>query len=115
MSGFRKDLTVLRQSAGAYVDGVFVPGSSSTLTIQASVQPVKMGRDMQALPEGRHMSDYKKIYCADRLNVTADGEGVQPDKIVHLGYVYEIIDLDEAQSDVINHYRYLAVKIAKHS
>lgn len=115
MSGFRKPITVLREAVGGYTNGVYVPGARTATTTLASVQPVKMGTDMQALPDGRHMSDFKKLYSSDRLQVAADGEGLQPDIIVHGGYGYEIVDLDENQSDVINHYRYLACKIFKYT
>lgn len=115
MSGFRKSIPVLHESAGVYTNGVFVPGTRTATTVMASVQPVKIGTDMQALPEGRHMSDFKKLYSYSRLQVAADGEGLQPDIIVHGGYGYEIVDLDENQSDVINHYRYLACKVFKYT
>ena len=59
------------------------------------------------------MSDFKKAYSSERLQVTADGEGIQPDIVVHGGYGYEVIDIDEAQSGVISHYRYLMVKVFK--
>lgn len=115
MSSFRKPITVLREAAGNYVNGVFVAGVRSTGLVNASVQPVKMGTDMQVLPEGRHMADFKKVYTSDRLQVAADGEGLQPDIIVHGGYAYEIVDMDENQSDVISHYRYLACKVFKYT
>lgn len=113
MSGFRKPVTVLREAVGGYVDGVYSPGNRTIMTAMASVQPVKVGTDMKALPEGRHMSDFKKVYSSDRLRVAADGEGLQPDIIVHGGYGYEIVDMDENQSGVISHYRYLAAKVFK--
>jgi len=112
---FRTSHVVLREAAGTYTNGVFVPGARSVTSCVASVQPVKIGKDMQALPEGRHMSDFKKIYSGTRLQVTADGEGIQPDIIVHGGYGYELIDLDENQSNVISHYRYLGVKVFKYT
>lgn len=59
------------------------------------------------------MSDFIKVYSDDRLNVTADGEGIQPDIVVHQGFGYEIVSLDENQSDVINHRKYIAAKIFK--
>lgn len=115
MSSFRKPITVLREAAGSYINGVFVPGVRSTGLVNASVQPAKMGTDMQVLTEGRHMADFKKVYTSDRLQVAADGEGLQPDIIVHGGYAYEIVDMDENQSDVISHYRYLACKVFKYT
>lgn len=110
---FRKPIDILREAAGSYVNGLWSPGARSSTTAMASVQPVAMGRDMQALPEGRHLSDFVKIYTDDRLSVTADGEGVQPDIVAHDGYGYEVIDIAASQSGVINHYKYLGAKVFK--
>ena len=93
MSSFRKSKTLLRESAGTYTNGVWVPGARSNTTTMASAQPVVMGQDLQALPEGRHLSDFAKFYTNDRLQVTADGEGVQPDILVHEGYGYELVSI----------------------
>lgn len=113
MSSFRKQKDVLRESAGTYTSGLWAPGSRSTTTTMASVQPVVMGQDLQAMPEGRHLSDAVKIYADDRLQVTADGEGIQPDIIVHEGYGYELVSISANQSGVINHYKYIGVKVFK--
>ncbi len=42
---FRKDLTVKRKTAGSYVNGFWVAGTDTTLTIKASVRlnPLKSG------------------------------------------------------------------------
>jgi hypothetical protein len=72
-----------------------------------------MGQDMHALPEGRHLSDFVKLYTNDKLNVTADGEGVQPDIVIHEGYGYELVSIFANQSGVINHYKYVGSKVFK--
>ena len=110
---FRKLKDILREAAGTYTNGVWAPGARSALTTLASVQPVVMGQDMHALPEGRHLSDFVKLYTNDKLNVTADGEGVQPDIIVHEGYGYELVSIFANQSAVISHYKYIGVKVFK--
>jgi hypothetical protein len=110
---FRKQKTILRESAGVYTNGKWAPGARSTLTTLASAQPVVMGQDMHAMPEGRRLSDFIKIYTSDRLPVTADGEGVQPDILVHEGYGYELVSIFTNQSGVINHFKYIAVKVFK--
>lgn len=109
MSGFRKPFIVLRENGGSYEKGVWAPGGRSSLTIAASVQPVKEGRDLQQLPEGRRLTDYKKVYTSTKLQMT--GDGLQPDIIVSGGFGFELVDVDENQSDVISHYKYLAVKV----
>lgn len=115
MSSFRTARTVLREAAGTYVDGVWVPGARSVVTTQASVQPITKSTDLKVVPEGRHFSDFVKVYTDDRLQVTADGEGVQPDIIVHGGYGYELIDIEPNQNAVIPHYRYIAAKFLSYT
>ncbi len=110
---FRKLKDILREAAGTYTNGVWAPGARSALTTLASVQPVVMGQDMHALPEGRHLSDFVKLYANDKLNVTADGEGVQPDIIIHEGYGYELVSIFANQSGVISHYKYIGSKVFK--
>ena len=110
---FRKLKDILREAAGTYMNGVWAPGARSALTTLASVQPVVMGQDMHALPEGRHLSDFVKLYTNDKLNVTADGEGVQPDIIIHEGYGYELVSIFANQSGVISHYKYVGSKVFK--
>lgn len=111
MSSFRKLKQVLREAAGTYTGGIWVAGARTVVTAYASGQPVTMGQDLQALPEGRHMSDVIKFYTSSELNITADGEGSQPDIIVHNGYGYELVSAFSNQSDVINHFKYIGVKI----
>lgn len=113
MSSFRKNYLVLREGLGSYVNGKWVPGARSTLNILASAQPVAIGRDMQIMSEGRDLSDYLKIYTDLKLNLAAQGENIQSDIFVFLGYGYELIDFFANQSDVINHYKYIASKVIK--
>lgn len=110
---FRKTKPLLSELVGAYVSGNWVPGTRTAGEVLASAQPVIIGQDLNALPEGRHLSDFVKFYTDARLKVTADGEGVQPDIIVHEGYGYEIVSIFTNQSGVINHYKYIGVKIFK--
>lgn len=110
---FRKLKDILREAAGTYTNGVWAHGARSAVTTLASVQPVVMGQDMHALPEGRHLSDFVKLYTNDKLNVTADGEGVQPDIIIHEGYGYELVSIFANQSGLISHYKYIGAKVFK--
>lgn len=107
---FRVSKSILSESTGAYVAGVWVPGTRTTGTIQASVQPVVQGQDMQALPEGRRWSDFVKVYTVTKLKTTEDGQGVQPDYVVHEGFAYEVVSKFPYRSGVIDHYKYQAVK-----
>jgi hypothetical protein len=115
MSSFRRAFYVLSETAGSYVNGEYVPGARTTATIQASVQPVKMGEDVEALPEGRRLSDYLKAYTSTKLKITEEGSNVQPDLIVwpESGWAYEITSQFIHQMGVIPHYKYVAEKRIK--
>lgn len=93
--------------------GEWVAGARSTRTIYASVQPVVVKTDIASLPEGRHLSDYVKLYTNERLQVAADGENIQSDIIVHQGYGYELVSAEPNQSQVISHFKYIACKVFK--
>lgn len=110
---FRTSYKVLRETAGTYTNGVWARGTRTVTTCLASVQPLKEGQDMAPAPDGRHLMDAVKIYTSTALNVTADGEGVQPDIIVFDGYGYELNDRGAYRSGVINHYKYTAKKVFK--
>lgn len=112
MSSFRKPQTIKHVSAGAYVAGVWVPGTESSFTIQASVQPVT-GEDQLTLPEGRRLSDYVKAYSDTELQVLGEVVGLQPDKLVWRGHEYECIQMDVRQMSVINHYKYIFSKVTQ--
>ncbi len=114
MSCFRKTTTILKELPGAYVNGYWMAGTRFVEKIKASIQPVTIGQDMDALPEGRRRSDFVKLYSETRLTVTDDdGENNQPDIVIFQGYGYEIISMFQNQSDVISHNKYIASKIFK--
>ena len=106
---FRKPFQALRESAGAYVQGVYVAGARSVIDIQASIQPVS-GQDMITAPEGRRISDMVKIYTDASLQESAEASGLQPDLIVWRGYAYEIVSIEVRQMSVIDHYKVMAVR-----
>jgi hypothetical protein len=60
--------TVTRRAAPTTVAGRTVLGSTSTFNITASVQPHD-GRNLRALPEGRHAEDIRIIYTAGAVRV----------------------------------------------
>lgn len=110
MSGFRKPQTIQRETAGDYVDGVWIPGTTSTFVIQASVQPVT-GEDQIVIPAGKRMSDYVKAYTSSELQVLEEVAGLQPDKLFWRDHWYECIQCDVRQMDVISHYKYIFSKL----
>lgn len=111
MTSFRKPYTINRTAPGSYVNGEWVSGSATTVSIMATVQPVS-DQDLINLPAGTRSSDMVKIYTATDLYTVEDkGENQEPDRMTWLGNVYEITSKSVRQMGLINHYRYFATKV----
>ena len=83
------DYTVTRIGVGAYVNGVYVDGATTTLTIRASIQPMS-GDALQraAVLTATHGI---KIYAGrDVVLRTVDAVGAKADKITYAGRVYQV-------------------------
>jgi hypothetical protein len=106
---FRKPVTITRYAAGSYVNGTYVSGTSSTLNIQASIQPMK-SEEMVTETQGRRLSDFIKIYTDTNINTAKESIGQQPDELTWRGSVYECMSVDVHQMDVIPHYKCVFVK-----
>ena len=112
MSSFRKPYTKWVKSEGKYVNGKWVEGEVEISTFQASIQPLSAYamNALSALLQGRHISSAVKIYTDEVLNVA--GENKQNgDEVEFQGQRYLVVARDAYQSDVINHYRYQAVRV----
>lgn len=105
----RKQFYVLKEAAGAYVAGIFVPGVRSIGTILANIQPMS-NQDMVTVPEGRRIDDIVKMYSTYELQGNDSGDGLQPDLVVWRGYAYEITATAVRQMGVINHFKYIAAR-----
>lgn len=108
MTILRSTFTIKRLTPGAYVNGFWVEGSSSTFNILATVQPVS-GLEMQSLPEGRRESQAVKIYTSTQLRTIEDSKN--PDILLAFGYEFEIATVEPWQSNLINHYKCIAYKL----
>jgi hypothetical protein len=63
-----------RRAQGSYVDGDWVEGGTSDVTIDANVQPVKPHELMQ-FPESERSKEWLKIYSADEIRSQVEGVG----------------------------------------
>lgn len=106
-------LTVTRAAdAGTYTDGIFVPPTTSTVSIAALVVPVVGGEQLLRLPEGRRSRDAIEVYSASALRVDAPGQ--KPDVIAYNGHSWEV-DVVDDWSGAGNFYHSLATKIPEES
>ena len=107
MSSFRKSYTVRKKSEGSWVEGLWVEGSETPVTILASFQPMNSD-EKEFLEVGRR--DIGKIKGYSDEDLTAgEVDGQKTGDIVEFyGSLYEILKKDMYKSDVINHYKYIA-------
>lgn len=108
---FRTEKIVLTEKAGTYVEGEYVRGERSSTTIMASGQPVLIGQDIDVVPSGRVITDYRKFYTNTKLNALDNEDLYQPDIIVDNGIGYEIMSIERNTCNVISHEKYIAVKV----
>lgn len=108
---FRQDLTVTRQQPGQYVDGIFQPGTTETLTVRASVQPVSPD-DVQLLPEGKRNRQAFTLYSDAEINVADDQTTTAGDRVDIDGDTYQATARQPWQNSIIPHYRTVVVKEA---
>lgn len=105
---FPKNITVLRETAGAYnATGVWVDGSTTELTVTGSVQPMT-AREIEALEIGRKDIGKVKAFVNQELIISTEGGTSKGDKLVYDGKWYEVIAKDNFNNDLIPHYRYIA-------
>jgi hypothetical protein len=108
MSSFRRSVSVVSRGTGTYVDGIYVEAVGATVTIQASVQPTSE-REVLALPEGRR--EKKSFTLYSDASLISLGQAQNPDRVILFGEEYEVIKKEEWQNNVINHYKYIVVKV----
>jgi hypothetical protein len=89
---FLIDLTVERRTAGVYTDGLYVPGTASSLTIPASVQPAN-AEDFQNLPEGERFGGSQLLYTL--LELVGSKDLAKADKVInYLGVNWKIVHVE---------------------
>jgi hypothetical protein len=111
---FRKPITIKRRAPGSYVNGFFVQGAESTLTINASVQPAGE-RDVQLLPEGRRDAGAFRLFTDSVLQVAQEGTGKNNDVALLAGAEYEIMAEMPWQNSIIPHRVYVAARVTESS
>jgi len=105
MSGFRKPYTVVRRSGIQHnaATGYFSDGTPADIPITASVQPAP-GDVRKNVPEGYDTDSTFVLFTSTEL-ITATEGGDTQDQITLFGQVYDVIQVDKWQNDVISHYR----------
>lgn len=112
---FDKNITITRKTAGGYNDdGVFVEGTSRTMTVLANVQPLNQRETeqyTQILPGGNRIAKLVKVYTNAILLTDVQTIGQTADSFEWLGRTYKIVMVEEWQSNIISHYRYIGQEV----
>lgn len=104
-------IQIIQPSAGAWVDGEFVNGATTTLNIPASVQPLKAS-DLKMLPEGRRNTEAIKIYAETKAVISDEKNSKNNSKIVYDGKNYEVFSVfNWSIGTDLKHYKIIALKI----
>lgn len=115
--GFRRPVTIERTSLGTIDEnGRYQKGTTATLTIQASVQPLSIREQSTIVgPDGARNVSYVKIYTQSPLipqsAAKGQGEPTMADIVQYLGRRFLVIQCDAYQSGVISHYRAYAKEV----
>ncbi|MCP3685999.1 MAG: hypothetical protein GY861_25420 [bacterium] len=105
----RQALTVTRYGAGTIDDyGEYTNGSTSTVSITASVQPVT-GKNLESLPEGRQTKEAYYLFTDTELLTSRDKNKADTTEI--FSDTYEVINIEKWQNNLINHYKVTVSRI----
>lgn len=105
----RKSFDVLRRTAGAYVNGRWIEGTKSTISVKGNEQPLP-GQEVLMLPESFRSKDLRKFFSLTFLNSIEDGKNITPDKVVIEGVSFEVHKRKRYQMGPRNHYEYLLIR-----
>ena len=112
---FNTDVTLTRYALGQYnTDGYFVPGTSTTSTIMANVQPLNQ-RELEQYTHiqqgGNRSAMLVKIYTSEVLFTDDQTMNQRADVITWNSKNFKIVMVEEWLSGIISHYRYIGQEV----
>ena len=109
-SSFRQPLTGVRTQPGTFVKGIYVVGTTSAISFDASVQPLS-SEEQETLPEGFREKSAYKLYTDFKLNAVNEGTKEPGDKVNIYNNDYLVIVVNIWGNNVINHFKAIAVEL----
>ncbi len=104
-------VTVSRAAGGAYVKGVWVASTRSSLTIVANIQPVLKSTEVMMLPEGERSKETIKLYTTTTLYQRVEGDNsIEGDLIEWDGKTWEVCKVIEYKMGILDHVKAIAVR-----
>lgn len=104
---FPMKYTLIRTSAGGYVNGDYVPGIEQSSLVDFDIQPI-ISDETQSLDEGRREIGRIKIYSDIDLITNEEGQNTIADRVVYEGKTYEVIKEDKRRVTILRHNKYTA-------
>ena len=95
-------ITIIRASAGDWVDGYRVKGSTTEITLEANVQPLK-GSELLALPESDRTKESIKIYSVETLKTVDEYSQEEADIVVWNGKKFKAAMTMTYQMGILDH------------
>lgn len=107
---FRRDIPAFRYTDSTIsASGDGITGTESSFTIKASCQNTRP-EDVEYLPENRRNNGATyRLYTDDVLN-TIEGDS-NPDQVELFGQRFELSQSEQWVNNIINHNKYLAVRV----
>jgi hypothetical protein len=107
---FGSSVTVTRKGAGAYVNGVFVAGATSSLALTAAVQPLN-GREFEALPTGERTTETLKMYSVDEILPPKDDANIVGDVVSFDGKTYRVKSVERWVDSGLPFYKSILARV----
>jgi hypothetical protein len=99
--------TLIKQSTGQYVNGVWVEAEDSRTIIQVNAQPLK-GHEMFQMAESERAREWMKFYTTDTVETVQTQDGSTANRIVFDGKEYEVARTSAYKMGVLNHTKIIA-------
>ena len=104
-------LNIIRSAAGSYVDGEWVEGTETNISIEVNIQPLKEA-ELMLLPEADRGKQWWKMYSASEIRMDKQGaSGWAADEFVYQGDRYKVMKVENYAMGILNHYRALAARM----
>ena len=104
-------LTLIRSAAGSYVDGEWVEGTETNVSIEVNIQPLKEA-ELLLLPEADRGKQWWKMYSASEIRMDKQGtSGWSADEFIYQGDRYKVMKVENYAMGTLNHYRALAARM----
>jgi len=106
---------ITRTSAGGYVDGDPVPGTTTTFTAMINIQPAKP-YEILMMPESDRTRSWWKVYSADVLRTLREGvDGWSADTFQWKDDTYKVMRVDDwtAGMSILEHTKSWCVRVER--